>query len=83
MATDSRKQSEPQVRSSELVVLLDRWNQDVIKWERAADNTEPDSWTVRDRCRARASEIARCRRELAEVMKQHNDKLSHGGDSEQ
>ena len=83
MDSDSRTQSEPQVRSSELVVLLDRWNQDVIKWENAADNTEPDSWTVRDRCRARASEIARCRRELAEVIKQHNVELSDRRENKQ
>lgn len=72
MDSDSRTQSEPQVRSSELVVLLVRWDKDVALWERVADK---EGGALGERCRARAHEIANCRRELQEVINagQHND----------
>ena len=77
MANEHDAQSGAAVRSSELVVLLARWNENVIMWEQCAQSAlatnEPD---VRERSLARANEIARCRRELEEVVKQHNEKLS-------
>ena len=54
------------------VVLAAKWNEEVSQWEKLGDELHDHLGGTRDRCWARAAEIARCRRELVAAIDQHN-----------